>query len=54
MPHEYFWHSCKEAFSKAPKPSDYEESDVVCPHCSSDDVEQRTSAFYPISSKETA
>jgi DNA-directed RNA polymerase subunit RPC12/RpoP len=53
MPHEYFCHSCKKAFSK-PTTSDYEEGDVVCPHCGSGDVEPRTSAFYPISSKETA
>jgi putative FmdB family regulatory protein len=54
MPHEYSCHSCKKTFSKAPTPSEYEEGDVVCPHCGSDDVEQRTSAFYPVSSKETA
>ena len=54
MPHEYFCHSCKKTLSKAPTPSEYEECDVVCPHCGSDDVEQRGSAFYPVSSKETA
>jgi hypothetical protein len=37
-----------------PTISDYEEGDVVCPHCGSDDVERRGSAFYPISSREVA
>jgi len=54
MPHEYFCHACKKSFSKFPTRSDYEEGDVICPHCGSDDVEQRGSAFYPVSSKETA
>lgn len=52
--YEFFCHACKRTFSKPPNPSDYEEGDVVCPHCGSEDVEQRASAFYPISSKETA
>jgi len=54
MPHEYFCHACQKSFSKLPTPSDYEEGDIVCPYCGSEDVEQRGSAFYPISPKETA
>jgi DNA-directed RNA polymerase subunit RPC12/RpoP len=54
MPDEYLCYSCKKTFSKAPTPSEYEEGDILCPHCGSDDVEQRTSAFYPNSSKEIA
>jgi RNA polymerase subunit RPABC4/transcription elongation factor Spt4 len=33
---------------------DYEEGDIVCPHCGSKDVEQRWSAFYAITSKKSA
>ena len=54
MPQEYFCHSCKKTFSKAPTPPEYEDGDIACPHCGSDDVEERTSVVYPISSKETA
>lgn len=54
MPREYFCHDCKKLFSKTPTPSEYEEGDIACPHCGSDDVEERTSAAYPISSKKTA
>jgi hypothetical protein len=49
MPREYFCHACKRMFSK-PTPSDYQEGDIVCPQWGSDDVEQRRSAFYPVSS----
>ena len=55
MPHyEYFCHACKRTFSQSPTPSDYEEGDVVCPHCGSEEVEQRGSAFTVITSKESA
>jgi DNA-directed RNA polymerase subunit RPC12/RpoP len=54
MRHEYFFDSCKRTFSKAPTLSDFEEGDVVCPHCGSDDLELRTSVFYPVSSKSAA
>jgi len=53
MSHEYFCHSCKKTFLKAPTPSDYEEGDIVCPDCGSHDVEQCLPTSYPSSSKET-
>jgi putative FmdB family regulatory protein len=52
--YEYFCHACKQLFSKTLSPAQYEEGDVVCPHCGSEEVEQRVSAFYPISLKESA
>jgi putative FmdB family regulatory protein len=52
--YEYFCHACKQLFSKTLSPAEYEEGDVVCPHCGSDDVEQRGSAFTVITSKESA
>jgi putative FmdB family regulatory protein len=55
MPYyEYFCHACKKPFSKMLTPAEYEEGIVVCPYCGSEEVEQRGSAFYPISSRETA
>ncbi|HYL15607.1 MAG TPA: FmdB family zinc ribbon protein [Terriglobales bacterium] len=52
--YEYFCHACKQLFSKTLSPADYEEGDVVCLHCGSEEVEQRVSVFYPISSREVA
>lgn len=52
--HEYFCHACKRPFSKTLSPAEYEEGNVVCPHCGSDEIEQRVPAFYPISSGESA
>ena len=55
MPHyELFCHACKQLFSKTLSPAEYEEGNVVCPHCGSEEVEQRVSAFYPVSFKESA
>ncbi len=33
---------------------EYEEGTVACPHCGSDDVEQRLSSFYEVTSKKSA
>lgn len=52
--YDYFCHVCKKLFSQPLSPSDYEEGDVVFPHCGSEEVEQRVSAFHPVSSKESA
>jgi len=55
MPHyELFCHDCKKLFSKTPSPAEYEEGDVVCPQCGSEEVEQCISAFHPVSSKDSA
>jgi putative FmdB family regulatory protein len=51
---EYFCHACKQLFSKTLSPAEYEEGDVVCPHCGSKEVEQRGSAFAVITSKKSA
>ncbi len=37
MPHdEYLCHACKKTFSKVLTLAEYEECEVVCPHCGSD------------------
>jgi putative FmdB family regulatory protein len=52
--YEYFCHACKKTFSKVLKLAEYEEGEVLCPHCASNNVEQSWSAFYAISSKKIA
>jgi putative FmdB family regulatory protein len=55
MPHyEFFCHACKKPFSKILPPVDYEEGEVLCPHCGSKEVEQRWSAFSTTTSKKSA
>jgi putative FmdB family regulatory protein len=55
MPHyEFFCHECKKHFAKVLSLVDWEESEVVCPHCGSKDVEQRWSAFSVFTSKKSA
>ncbi len=55
MPHyEFLCHACKQTFSKILALVDYEEGEVVCPHCGSKDVEQVWSAFSVITSKKSA
>ena len=57
MPHyDFFCHARRSPFSKALTPVEYEEGKgkVVCSHCGSEEVEQRVSAFCPVSAKESA
>ena len=55
MPHyEFFCNDCKKLFSKILSLVDYEKGKVVCPHCRSNNVEQRWSAFTVITSKKSA
>jgi putative FmdB family regulatory protein len=52
--HEFFCHSCKRTFSEVLTLVEYEEGEVVCPHCGSSDVEQSWSAFYAIATRKSA
>ena len=52
--YEFFCHACAQPFSKTLTPDEYEEGGTVCPVCGSEDVEQRSTAFYPTNRKETA
>ena len=55
MPHyEFFFPACKKTFTKILALVDYEEGEVLCPHCDSRNVEQRWSAFSVITSKKSA
>jgi putative FmdB family regulatory protein len=55
MPHYVlFCHACKKTFSKVLTFTEYEEGEVLCPHCDSNNVELSWSAFYVITSKKSA
>jgi putative FmdB family regulatory protein len=55
VPHyEFFCSDCKKLFSKILPLVDCEKGGVICPHCSSNNVEQRWSAFAAIASKKSA
>src|SRR5437016_13060222 len=54
MPHyEFLCHDCQKFFDKILSLADYEEGEILCPHCGSKDVEQRW-AFYALTSKRSA
>ena len=52
--YEFFCHTCAKPFSKTLTLKEYEEGTVVCPDCGSDEVEQRLSSFYAVTSRKSA
>ena len=55
MPHyDFFCHTCSRVFSKNLTPREYEEGEVLCPHGSSDKVEERWATFHAITAKKSA
>jgi len=55
MPHyEFFFHECKQYFTKILSLGDYGEGEIACPKCGSTNVELRWSAFSVIASKKSA
>lgn len=42
----FFCHSCKKIFRRVTALSQYEEGEIVCPHCGSDNVEESRLAFF--------
>jgi putative FmdB family regulatory protein len=52
--YEFFCRNCKKLFSRILSLVDYEEGEVLCPHCGSESVERCWSAFNAITSKKTA
>ena len=51
---EFFCLNCKKLFSRILSLVDYEEAEVLCPHCGSKDVEQCRSTFSAFASKKSA
>ena len=52
--YEFFCHNCQKIFSRVLSLIDYEEGDLLCPHCGSKEVERCRSAFTAITSKKSA
>ncbi|HEX2328090.1 MAG TPA: zinc ribbon domain-containing protein [Candidatus Angelobacter sp.] len=52
--YEYLCTACQKTFSKILTLAEAGKQKVICPHCQSTRVEQRLSAFYPITSKKSA
>jgi putative FmdB family regulatory protein len=52
--YEFFCLNCKKLFSRVLSLLDYEEGEVLCPHCGSKEVEQCRFAFSAITSKKSA
>ena len=51
--YSYLCRACKKEFLKILTVSEHEKSKIVCPHCKSNDVEQRWAAFYAVTSKKS-
>lgn len=55
MPHyEFVCKACKETFSKTLTITQHDTEKIACPHCGSQDVDQRWSAFSAVTSKKSA
>ena len=52
--YEFFCHNCKKLFARVLVFVNYEEGDILCPHCGSKEVEQCWSAFSAITAKKSA
>lgn len=51
--YEFSCNACQKTFTKFLTISEHEEAKITCPHCGSDDVEQRWAAFYAVGSKKS-
>ena len=45
--------ACTKEFSKILTISEYEKGGIVCPHCKSENIDQRWAAFYAVTSKKS-
>ncbi len=54
MPHyNFLCRACNKEFSKILTISEYKKGQVACPKCESKNVEQRSAAFYAVTSKKS-
>jgi mannitol/fructose-specific phosphotransferase system IIA component (Ntr-type) len=51
--HNFLRRACKKEFSRILTIAEHEKGGIVCPHCKSEDVEQRGAAFYAVASKKS-
>jgi putative FmdB family regulatory protein len=52
--YEFFCNACKKTFSKILTIAEHDAEKTSCPHCGSQEVEQRWSAFSAVTSKKSA
>jgi putative FmdB family regulatory protein len=52
--YEYLCLACHKTFSKILTLAEAGKQKIICPHCQSSKVEQRFSAFYPVTSRKSA
>ena len=52
--YELVCNGCQKTFTKILTTSEHAEAKIACPHCGSDNVEQRWAAFYAVTSKKSA
>jgi Zn finger protein HypA/HybF involved in hydrogenase expression len=53
--YDFLCQSCKRLFSKTLTLPEYEQAEIICPHCRSDQVQQgRWVAFDPVPVKKSA
>jgi putative FmdB family regulatory protein len=52
--YEYLCLDCRKTFSKTLSLAEAGKQKIACPHCQSTKVEQKLSAFYPVTSRKSA
>jgi putative FmdB family regulatory protein len=52
--YEYFCNDCHASFSKVLTVGEHDGKDPRCPKCSGENVEQRYSAFFAVTSRKSA
>jgi putative FmdB family regulatory protein len=52
--YEFVCTSCKKTFSKTQHMAEHDSEKTACPHCGSDQVEQKWSVFSALTSKKSA
>ena len=50
----YLCNDCHKAFERTLTLHDYESEQMRCPHCGSENIEQRVATFYVVTSKKSA
>jgi putative FmdB family regulatory protein len=51
--YDYTCNDCHKNFEKVLTLNEHDKDKIVCPHCSSKNVEQETTAFFAVTSKKS-
>ena len=52
--YDYLCNDCHRIFERTLTLHQYESEQMHCPHCGSDNIEQRAAAFYAVTTKKSA